>query len=443
MKCPAAPRTSPALAALVAAAFASRPATSVAREVEAAFVGEALVGYTDNAQSSPDNPVPGVPEKRGDELAVVSPGLELSHASPGARQRLGVLTSVTFYWHETDADTWSNRVEYQGLFDVERRTSLLFGANATATRAWSAVALTPAGAGQLATTVQGAGTFLTLTLDELLSHDFSPSVRGWQGARFSYGTPLDDETAPYSTDSALRFGLERSFRIDALGAELREEHASVSAGPGRAGIHQLTSTGVAIHRHDFGLLLTSRLEAGAMRVDRLRSGRAFWHPSALAALAYTNEWGQAELAYSHRATTDVQLGQTLLVDEVSLVGGVPLIGERTLVAGGSAAYQRGRVIEEDATRGARLDVLLADVGLAWRAAPAVALGVRYQHTRQISDATAPPQPLSFRRNTLLIGATIRLPPETEPRRPLREPKRVDRGDDVRAPRSRGEQRRVD
>jgi hypothetical protein len=387
--------------------------------------------------------VPGVPPKRADELAVLSPGLHLSQGSRGSLQRLGFISSVTLYWHESDADTWSNRLEYQGLFDLDPRTYVLFGTSATATRAWTATVLTPAGTGELGGTLQGTGTVLTLSFDELLSHDLSRSVRGWQGARFSYGTPLDDESAPYSTDTFASIGLERSFRFDAVGAEVRAEYGAVSAGSGRAGIRQLTSSAVGIYRHDFGLYFTSRVEAGAMRVDRLNSGRSFWHPSALAALSYTDDWGQAELSYSHYASTNIQLGQTLLVDELRLVGAVPLVGERTLVAAGSAGYQRARVIEEDATRGARLNVTFADLGLAWQATPALALDLRYQHTRQLSDASAPPEPLSFRRNTMLAGATLRIPPETGPRRPLRQPQRVDRGDDPRGRHSGSEQRGVD
>lgn len=402
------------------------------------MVGEALVGWTDNAQSSPDNAVPGVPEKAADALAVLSPGILLTRGTRGSVQRFGYTTSVTLYWHERDANTWSNRLEYQGLFDLDPRTSLLLGQSATATRAWTATVLTPAGASELGATMQGTGTMLTLTTDELLSHDLSESLRGWQSVRFSYGTPVDDETHPYSTDTLLGVGIERSFRFDAVGGELRAEYGTVSPGD----IRQLASTAVAIWRHDWGRQLASRLEAGVMRVDRLGSRRHFWHPSAMAALFYAEDWGAAELSYAHRATTSVTLGQTLLIDEVRLSGVVPLVGERTLVAAGSAGYQRGRIIEEDASPGARLDVTLADLGLAWQVAPALALGLRYQHVRQLSDATRPPQPLSFQRNTVMAGLSIRLPPETEPGRPLRQPTRVDRSDDPRSRRSSDQERRV-
>lgn len=426
------------LAALMLVSGAARGA-----DTEVALVGEAQLGWTDNAQSSPDAPVPGVPEKKADAFAVLSPGLGLTRGTRGALQRLGVTTSVTLHWHERDADTWSSRAEYQGLFDLDPRTWILVGTSASTTRAWTATIVTPAGAGELSGTLQGTGTTLTLGADETLSHDLTRSLRGWQGARFAHGRSLDDSAQPYSTGTQASFGLERSFRLDAFGLELRGEYGTVSSSAARPSARQLTSTAVVIHRHDLGRYLTSRLEAGAMRVDRPSSGRYFWHPSALAALAHTGDWGGAALSYSHRATTSVTLGQTLLVDEVLLSGAVPLLGERTLVVAGSAGYQRGRVIEEDASRGARLEIALADLALAWQLAPSAALGLRYQHTRQLSDGTAPPDPLSFRRNSVLAGVSLRFPPETELRRPLRQPLRVDRADDVRGRRSSDQERRVD
>lgn len=412
--------------ALAAFCCAALPASgAIAADTKVATRAEVLLGWTDNATSSPDDPVPGVPEKRADAFMVLSPGVEWMRGSPGEVHRVALITSLTLYYEQGDANTWSNRAEYSGLFDLAPRTSMLLGADASATRAWTATAFGPATASEIAATAQGRSTQLTLGVDELLSHDLSKSLRGWQGARFAYGTPIDGD-APWSTATSGSVGLENSFRIDALGGEVRAEYGTVSTGT-----RQLTSAAVAIHRHDFGRWFTSRLEAGAMRVDRLSSGRHFWHPTALAALAYIGDWGGAELAYSHRATTSVQLGQTLLIDEVRLTGGIPVVGERTVVVAGSAAYQRGRVIEEDASRSARLDVTAADLGVAWQATPGFSLGVRYQYAKQVSDGVAPPDPLSYQRHSVLAGFALRLPPELEPGRPIRQPRRVDRSDDPR------------
>ena len=114
-----------------------------------------------------------------------------------------------------------------------------------------------------------------------------------------------------------------------------------------------------------------------------------------------------------------------IVDQVQARGGVP-IGAFALEA--SAGAERGRLIEEDATRAARVDLWQADVQLAWQALPGVSVALRYQHIEQRSDASAPPLPLSFVKNTILLLAGVRVPPDDQlPRRP-RSPRRVDRSD---------------
>jgi hypothetical protein len=59
------------------------------------------------------------------------------------------------------------------------------------------------------------------------------------------------------------------------------------------------------------------------------------------------------------------------------------------------------------------------------------VGVRYQHIQQISDVRAPPLPVSFARNAILLGATVKLPPESDMPHAYRAPLRVDRADEIR------------
>jgi hypothetical protein len=164
-------------------------------------------------------------------------------------------------------------------------------------------------------------------------------------------------------------------------------------------------------------------------VQRLNVGRGFWEPTALASVAYVVEGGEAELQYAHTATTNPLLGQTLLVDEVRLRGGVPLT--KQVFIGGSTGYQRGRIVGDDARPVARLDTVLFDVGLGYQVVPSLLLGLRYQHVEQITDVSAPPLPLGFVRNTVLFGAVARFPPESEMPRAYRAPRRVDRKDEIR------------
>ena len=125
------------------------------------------------------------------------------------------------------------------------------------------------------------------------------------------------------------------------------------------------------------------------------------------------------------------VGQSLVVDEVRLRGALPLMPQGILTGAASAGYQHGRLIAEDATLAARVDVALLDLSLAWQATKSLELGARYQHVRQSSDATRPPLPLSFIQNNVLLGATLKFPPERDMPRAYRAPRRVDRSDEIR------------
>src|SRR6185503_4301657 len=119
------------------------------------------------------------------------------------------------------------------------------------------------------------------------------------------------------------------------------------------------------------------------------------------------------------------------VDEVRLRGAVPLMARDELVDAASAGYQKGRLIEEDATLAAHVDVILVDVGLGWQATDNLTVGPRYQYLQQFTDADHPPLPLSFTKNTVMLGATVKFPPDRDMPRPYRQPHRVDRSDEIR------------
>src|SRR4029077_15977036 len=150
-----------------------------------------------------------------------------------------------------------------------------------------------------------------------------------------------------------------------------------------------------------------------------------------ASLVYVTELGDAELAYAHLVTTNPLLGQTLLVDEVRLRGGLPLTKKGELLVAASSGYQRGRLLDENATLAAHVDVILADVGVGGQVTDLLLFGIRYHHVQQILDTRVPPLPLSFVRNSVMIGATFRFPPEEGMPRAYRAPRRVDRSDEIR------------
>jgi hypothetical protein len=406
-------------------------------------VGETSVGYTDNITSAPTVPLPGGTPRSGGVFMMLSPGVVLADASERSIQRLKYTYTYDLFLQQTNASTSSNQLEYRAFFDLSPRVGLVVGAAAVQSNRYSAIILAPPAAGAVNALPPGSGSFLAASVDELLSFDLAPGWRAYEGAAVTEQTPLFDTKAPRTFAPGGRAGVERSFERDAVGVEARADYSvvegSLRPNGSAAGVQrQLIGTGLGLWRHDWGRFFTSRVEAGALRVQRLNTGRGFWEPTGTAALDYVAEFGDAELAYAHTVTTNPLLGQTLLVDEVRLRGGVPLTKKGEVLIAASSGYQRGQLLDENTNVAAHVNAILADVGIGWQVTKSLLLGLRYQHFEQMSDVhpapaggLVPPLPLSFVRNSVMAGATFKFPPENDMPRAYRAPRRVDRADEIR------------
>jgi hypothetical protein len=403
---------------------------SAAADPKFQVTGDGSLGYTDNVQSAPTEPVAGVAPRAGGAFAVLRPGAVLALNTPQLLHRLSYEFTYNLFFGASGANTTSNRLEYRGFYDLSPRTTLVVGS--------SAVESNPDMATTLGGTaiLPGATAFVAGTGDALLTYDLAPQWRTWQGVSVLAQAPLFETTAPRTAELGARTGLERAFSEDALGIEARASYTVIAGGflfdGSPAGTQrQIVAAGVASWRRDWGRQWSSAIEAGGMRVERLSTGRGFFYPTGSAALAYANDFGDAELSYAHRTTTNTLLGQFLLVDEVRLRAGLPISASPALSFVTSSSYQRGRLIDDQADLAAHLAALLLDAGLGWQAIDTVLLSVKYQYVQQWSDADRPPLPLSFVRNAVTLGATVKFPPDAQMPRPYRAPRRIDRSDEVR------------
>jgi hypothetical protein len=363
---------------------------------------------------------------------ILSPGLVLALSTPRSVHRLGyTFTYVLFLEGPPTQNSTANRLDYQGFVDVSPRTSLLLDANVMQSRTDAATGL-----GQDASLVPGPTSYLAATADETLAIDLAAQWRAWEGASFLLQTPLPAGPNPQTTSLAARAGIEHAWRSEALGVEGRLNDTiirnSVLLDGSPAGTQdELTDTGVVQWRQDLGRHFTDRVEAGVMRIDRLNTHTGFWAPAAAAAITYTNDQGALELSYAHTMTSNLLLGQYLLVDEVMLHGAIPVIRRPEVVLTTTAGYQAGQLLNEDTSLAAHVNTFLVDVGVAYQVADPLSIGLRYQYIQRWSDVTLPPLPLSFTRNTVLLSATIKWPPDREMPRRYRAPQRVDRSDEIR------------
>jgi hypothetical protein len=351
-------------------------------------------------------------------------------STPQFLHRLSYEFTYNLFFVASRANTTSNRLEYRGFYDLSPRTTLLIGSSVVESNPDTATTL-----GGTAI-LPGSTAFLSGTADAALTYDLAQEWRTWQGVSLLGQAPLFEAVAARTAELGARVGLERTFSKDALGVEARGSY-TVIAGALRfdgspAGTQkQVVATGVASWRRDWGRQFNSTVEAGAMRVERLNTGRGFFYPAGAAALNYANDLGDAELSYAHRTTTNALLGQSLLVDEVRLRAGVPISTSPALFFVTSSSYQRGRLIDDDASLAAHLAALLLDAGVGWQAIDPLLINLTYQYVQQWSDADRPPLPLSFTRNTVMLGATMKFPPDGQMPRPYRAPRRIDRSDEIR------------
>jgi hypothetical protein len=399
-------------------------------------VGETSVGYTDNSLSAPDTAVPGGSAKVPSVFLVLAPAVVVAAVSQRSIQRIKYAYTYDLIFEQANASTSSNQLDYRGFFDLSPRVGLVLGAAAVQSSRNAAMVLSPPGAGAVGALPAGSGAFLSVSVDELLSLDLAPRWRAYESVMVIEDTPIFDTVAPRTFAPGGRIGVERSFERDAVGLEARADYSVVEGivradGTAAGTQQQIIGTGLGLWRHDWGRVFTSRVEAGALRVERLNTGRGFWEPTGSAALAYVAPLGAAELAYAHTVTTNPTLGQTFLVDEVRLRGAVPLTKKADVVVAASAGYEHSSVLDENTDPAAHVDAVLADVGVGWQVTAALLLGLRYQHFEQVSDATEPQLPVSFARNSVLAGATFKFPPESDMPRAYRAPRRVDRSDEIR------------
>jgi hypothetical protein len=393
-------------------------------------VGESSLGYTDNAQGR------GEGTHTRSAFLMLSPGVVLALEAPRRLQRISYRYEYDFYFNSTASSSSSNRLDYRAFFELSRRVSLVLGATVLQSDRFNAVSFAAPGAGAVNAVPNGTGSFLQGAADESFSFDVAEAWRAWQGGNVVADTPIFGTEGPKTVGTGARLGIERSFFADAVGVEGRGEYTVVRDGVDTDGSQldvqrQLNVGGVGLWRHDWGRYLSSSAEGGAARVTRLNTHRGFWTPLAGATLSYATEDGDAQLSYAHTMTTNALVGQTLLVDDVRLRGGLPLTSKGELSLAATAGYQRGRLIDEDATLATKVTVILGDASLGWQATKLLELGVRYQYIRQKSGAETPPLPLSFVQNNVLIGAILKFPPERDMPRPYRAPRRVDRSDEIR------------
>jgi hypothetical protein len=425
--------------AAAVATFALGGGTAYAKATLQGQLG-ASIGYTDNVLNAPATASP-----VGDGFAEIRPSLILSAGTPRAIQRLSYTLTGNLYFTRTEANSYTNRLEWAGLFLPSPRSDLQLLASLSQGK------MNTFNFGQVnevtpgAVRVTGGATFVAAALREALTYELAPVWRLTQGIAFGSLFVVDQ---PRTTSNTVTLdgtvGADRVFRSDSVGLELRlgylafldPDTTDPTTGMTIAGAtrHGMLNALTARWRHDFGRAWTVEAQLGVVEANRLQSGaNVVWQPYALAAARIGNAWATGELSYTHTVTPSALAGSIFTVDALSLRGTF-LLGQRTgLVFTTGAGYQYARQAAFDTgVETATAHIGLVDGALTWAATRELSVFARYTYFIQKPDGmpttTATGLP-DLSRHTILVGLAAIYPADPGvPRAPDRPPSRVDRTD---------------
>jgi hypothetical protein len=411
-------------------------------------VAFASVGFTDNVLSLPVPP-PGAttPGPDWDFFFQLRPSVVLTTGTPRAIQRLAYVFDANLFASHSEANSYTNRLEWAGFFLPTKATEVLVSAAVSEGRLNTFNLTTGSAQQPLQAVAPGGTTFVGATLLQSLNWELAQNWRSLQTLGFNAYVPIDPRLTPSSFEVDTHWGTDHGWKHDALGFDLRVDWVLYTEVRGPAppvtgggvptgnGVvspqqQQIINALVLKWKHDFGHFWNTQAELGAV-IDTPANGTgsSIVQPAALAAVRYLHPYSQVELNYAHTVQPNTIVGQTFAIDSVLLRVAVPF-GEKSRVVGSaSGGYQHGSVLDL-VTGGttSSVELILADATITWSPRREFNAYVRYQYFNQIGHASDPaPQP-SLSRQTVMLGITGAFPGEPAAVVPTREALRVDRSD---------------
>ncbi|WP_437289034.1 hypothetical protein [Sorangium sp. So ce406] len=398
--------------------------------LQGVFTGS--LGVTDNVSSAAEPPAGPGPDADG--FGTVSPGLIFTYTTPRTSQTLSYTFAASFFFLHSEANSYSNMAMWSGRFVTSPRTTLTLGVAGSQGQLNTFLLEQAPGTTTIAGTAGGTTNFVQGSVNEGFSFQPSPVWQLGQAATFLVYNPLLDR--PQRTYSAANtLSAQRIFRHDIASLALSVGYTHFDnvpvtdpdADPEAPDVYeerdQLLSTLVASWQHDLGRRFSSQLDVGGVVATDLAGGAgSLVRPAGLAALRYTHDRGEAELAYTYAATPNVFLQQIQLSHQLTLRAAAPILRPSwRLSVEGSAGVQFARPLERNAegelATGPNTTAVLTDVALLWSPViviPDFALALRYQHTNQHTAArTAELPDTRIVRNALLVSVSGAFPRRME------------------------------
>lgn len=406
--------------------------------------GTVTTGYNDNILTAPDNPTIGAPPRQGDVQVQLRPGAALTSQAPRFIERLAYTFTADLFARHSEANSYSNALAWTGTLLASPTTRLTLNAQSQQGRI-STFTINQSSADATVTAIsQNADTnFFSQQAGQALESNPDPAWRVLEATSFQAFIPIDRGRLPdtYTVDAAV--GGDRLFRSDALGLVLRCEIVDFAAArdpstdvPLGFDRQQVLTSLVARWRRDWSRAWNSEAALGVVSIVGLTADPASptettWQPSALAALRWVDDAGNAEVHYAHLVAPNTLAGNTFVTDEAALQAGLPLARGKVVI-GATVAYQHTRLLPLVAGVTAETaNLVLLDATVGWQPMPELRVFARYSLFDQFGTNPQPglrPILPDLTRNVVMVGAEVIYPAVASLRAPVRGASRVDESD---------------
>lgn len=404
------------------------PLLLVTREAEAQVAfdwqisGSATVGFTDNVVNTPEPVNADDPEPEADGFGTVSPGVLLQFETPSATQTLAYNFGYSFYFIHSDANSFSNSLNYGLRAPTSETTSFTLVLSGAQSTVQQLTLLGPAGGttaqptpGDPEAQPDGSDMLISAGVGQGFSAQLSETVNFSQALQGNVGRTIvadDEDTGTYV--GSLGFTISKAFEINTLSFEQGNDLQYTPEGQGvlvTAELAQVLHRLRMVWSHQFSETWTSQVGAGVvLGYDAINFDTPIVQPTGLASLNWAGAVGSFGVSYAHDAQPNLLLRQVVATDIVNVNGRVQL-PRGFDVAGSTGAQITQSIIGEDSGATPGMSVV-ADIAFGWVPAGSPArIDARYQFSRQFAigeDTTGALFP-TIQRHTVLLSTTFAYP----------------------------------
>lgn len=390
-------------------------------------------GYTDNVLSVADNDPAG---KEGDYFYQVSPGLIFSQESKRFVHQAIFTLGLSRYVERSEANTFSSRLSYRGLYAVDPLSSLTLQVNGVNGRTNTFNTEVPDGGMEILP--RGGTTYASGMIGQGFRRRESRFFRWSQDASARAFLPLGDVA---NLGSNYYFGLgggaERLWKHHALGFRVTTQYNINGGGfdPSGAAFDAeklVILGGEARWLWDLSLRWSFEGRAGGQFVVVAPEfNKGLVQPTGLAALRYAFERGRIEASYRHTIQPNLLVSLTTVNHTVQLRGGIPIPGTEAWSLFASAGYSRGQVLDLDMQAlTVETEQVFANASLNYRPVREFAVSLRVYSNQQARSRVIVGIPEGYTRNQVWLTLTGTYPPRAAAEVPLRQQIRVDGSDEA-------------